>query len=1026
MRRLPHSLLRLRFHNRIFTLLLILLFFCICYSNTYSQYFGRNKVQYKQFDFNILKTKHFDIYFYPKEQEAAKQAAFLAERWYARFSRILNHTFNQRQPLIIYASQPHFRQTTTIPGIMGEGTGGVTEFLKRRIVIPMGASLAQTDHVIGHELVHAFQYDISMQDRSKFAIATSPLFRLPLWFIEGMAEYLSIGPTDSHTSMWMRDAWYRKRVPNIKKLNNSSKYFPYRYGQSLWAYITGTWGDKAVGTIMKSACQTGDYKTAFQKITDIPLEAISEKWIRSMEKAYKPLTQSTHVSIDSKHLVIKGDKDKKLNISPSLSPDGKSLIFLSTRDWFSVDMYLADAVKGTIKKRLTRTDVNPEFESLQFIKSSGSWNTQGDRFVFGAIKKGKPVLSFINIENGTITKEVMLKELEEILNPSWSPCGRYIAFSAMIGGFSDIFIYDLEKEALKQITNDPFADLSPAWSPDGQYIAFVSDRFTSDMSHFNPGNYQISLLETRSKKIKRVPGIPVANNTNPQWSSDSKSLYFISDLNGITNIYRIKLFQYKLYQITNLFTGISSITSLSPALSLSSKSSHLVYCTFEDGYYNIYSIDNPEKISGCEKIILFDDIKPSILPPRQKAEGNLSELLKNPLFGLPEEASFEINDYKPKLKLDYMTPPQIAIGVDSFGTYAGGGTALFWSDMMGYHNLVTMIQASGRLPDTAALIGYQNSQSRWNWGAIAQRIPYLMGGYALYFDEREEESVYVEEEYIYRQSNNQLTLFASYPFSQVKRIEFSTGYSYINFTREIRRNIYSLDGYLMDKEKEKLPSAQSLHLGSLSIAFVHDSSIPGATSPLIGQSYRLEYSPTIGSISLQTILADYRKYIVPISPFTVAFRFLHYGRYGKNSEDERLWPLFLGYETFIRGYNYQSFDSEELNEGEGYFDFDRLIGSRILVANFEIRFPVFRLLGLGRGYYGSYPLEFITFFDTGLAWDAEHKPWFSGGNRKPLSSAGIGLRTNLLGYMVLGLNLVKPFDRPNKGWYLQLSLWPGF
>jgi hypothetical protein len=128
-----------------------------------AQYFGRNKVQYETFDFKILYTEHFDVYFYAKEREAATQVARLAERWYARISRLLNVDLKGRQILILYSSLPHFQQTAAIPGIIGEGTGGVTESLKRRIVLPMAASLAETDHVVGHELVHAFHYQITSQ-----------------------------------------------------------------------------------------------------------------------------------------------------------------------------------------------------------------------------------------------------------------------------------------------------------------------------------------------------------------------------------------------------------------------------------------------------------------------------------------------------------------------------------------------------------------------------------------------------------------------------------------------------------------------------------------------------------------------------------------------------------------------------------------------------------------------------------------------------------------------------------------------
>ncbi|UCE22497.1 MAG: peptidase S9, partial [Candidatus Aminicenantes bacterium] len=228
----------------IVVILLLTLGVGITASSINGQYFGRNKVQYESFDFKVIHTEHFDIYFYPEKREAAMQAARIAERWYARLSRIFNHQLKGRQPLILYASSPDFQQTATIPGIIGEGTGGVTEMLKRRIVLPLGVSLAESDHVIGHELVHAFQFDLTTENVPKFAGASSVAMQVPLWLIEGLAEYLSIGPVDAHTAMWMRDATQREKLPTVRQLNNA-QYFPYRYGQSLWAYITGKWGDGA-------------------------------------------------------------------------------------------------------------------------------------------------------------------------------------------------------------------------------------------------------------------------------------------------------------------------------------------------------------------------------------------------------------------------------------------------------------------------------------------------------------------------------------------------------------------------------------------------------------------------------------------------------------------------------------------------------------------------------------------------------------------------------------------------------------
>src|SRR5438309_11490796 len=157
-------------------------------STASAQYFGRNKVRYKKLDFQVLKTEHFDIYFYPEEREGIDIAARMAERWHARLGRLFAHELRGRQPLVLYASHPDFEQTNAIEGELSEGTGGVTEPLRRRIVLPLGGPLSDTGHVIGHELVHAFQFGMTTTPGS--ASGVNGAERLPLWVLEGMAGCL--------------------------------------------------------------------------------------------------------------------------------------------------------------------------------------------------------------------------------------------------------------------------------------------------------------------------------------------------------------------------------------------------------------------------------------------------------------------------------------------------------------------------------------------------------------------------------------------------------------------------------------------------------------------------------------------------------------------------------------------------------------------------------------------------------------------------------------------------------------------
>lgn len=1013
--------------NRRWTVSLLVAVLCLSFFalNATAQYFGRNKVQYQRFDFKILKTKHFDIYYYPEFEAMANHAARIAERWYSRLNRILNHELKGRQPLILYSSSTHFQQTTAIPDLISEGTGGVTEAFKRRIILPVGSSLAETDHVIGHELVHAFQYDITSQGRPG-GYAGSAAMRVPLWFIEGMSEYLSIGSVDTQTAMWMRDATRRKEIPPIKKLDNPYKYFPYRYGHGLLAYITGRWGDETIGRLLKGVGRVGDLESVMTRVLGVNYETLSKEWLEAYKKRYEPLVSQTELPSVTAKVIFKGTEMNPYNVAPALSPDGKDIIFLSTRDLFSIDLYLADPTTGSIKRKITETAVDPEFESIQFIRSSGAWDAQGKRFVFGAVSKGKPILTIYDVERERIADEINFPSLDEIFNPSWSPDNRHIVFTALDRGQTDLYVYDLGSRSLKQLTDDPFADLQPAWSPDGRAIAFVTDRFGTDLSLLSYGDYELALMDPESGKITRVEAFNGAKNINPQWSPDAQCLYFVSDVSGKPDIYRVELSSGQIFQVTNLYTGVSGITELSPTFSVASATGRMIYSAYEEGQFSIYALEEKEILEGKPELARFEGKLLSVLPPREEPAGALLGLLRNPLFGLPEQMEFPVAEYKPKLSLDYVAPPQVGVGVDRFGTYTGGGVALFWSDMLGYHSLGTLAQVSSRLKDATAIVSYQNSRHRLNWGGAVGRIPYVIGSYSVSVGNFYGEPAYIEEDYLYWQINYQIQGFLAYPFNQVRRVEMRSGFQYIDFSQEIVTQIFSMyDGTQLVRDIQQLPAPDSINFFYTSLALVYDSALWGATGPVLGQSYLLELTPTIGSISYQSLLADYRRYFVPAKPFTLAFRLLHYGRYGKDAEDERLWPVYIGYESLVRGYDYYSFSYDELS-GPNAFDLNRLYGSKILVGNAELRFPLFRVLGIGKGYYGVFPVDMVFFYDWGVAWENASKPTFLNGTRKPVSSAGVGLRFNVFGYLILGFNAVKPFDRPTKDWVFQLSFFPGF
>ena len=1019
-----------------------------------AQYFGQNKVQFKKLDFQVLKTEHFDIYFYPQEREGIDIAARMAERWHARLERLFEHTLRGRQPLVLYASHPDFEQTNAIQGELGEGTGGVTEPLRRRIVLPMGGPLADTDHVIGHELVHAFQFDITTPRNAP--PGDTGASRLPLWFIEGMAEYLSLGPVDPNTTMWLRDAVRQNKLPAIDDLNDP-KYFPYRWGQAFWAYVGGRYGDDNIRRMLAVAAAAGDPGVAIEKVLGIKAKDLSAEWQDSIRRAYEPVLAAAMPPTEVGKVVIQGKKlGEDLNVGPAISPDGRWIAFLSTRSIFSTDLFIADASNGRIVHKLTSTATDPHFSSLQFIYSAGAWDSASERIAIATVTGGRPALAIFTAANGHKEQEIKLPDLDEVFNPTWAPDGHALCFTGMTRGLTDLFVYDLRASKLQRLTSDAYADLQPAWSPDGTRIAFATDRFTSDLNTLRIGAYRLALIDPESGRIEPLAAFMSGKNINPQWSPDGRALFFISDRDGIPNLYRVAVGSADIAQITRISTGLSGITESSPVLSVAARAAVAAFSVYQDGKYDIHTLDigadsrratgtageadrrAPAESSGADRAQGTSAPTAAVLPPLERQSSEVEQTIGNPTFGLPPATDYEIGGYKPNLSLEAMAQPSVAVGADRFGAAVGGGVAFQFGDMLGDHTLITAVQLNSgyglgnnfSLKNTAAQAAYFNQAHRWNWGVLGGQIPYLTGGF---LSQRGTlptgEPVQVDQAIIYRQTEQSGAFMTAYPFDRARRVEFQGGLTRITFDQLVQTQAFSLGtGQLIANDSQEQSIASPLTLGTTSAAFVYDTSNFGATSPVAGQRYRLEVAPTVGAINFTSTLLDYRKYFMPAPFYTIALRGIHYGRYGSGGQDARLFPLFVGYPSLVRGYDINTFDNSDCvpNATSSCPALDRMVGTRMLVGNLEFRFPLLRPFGASQRMYGPVPVEVALFTDGGVAWDAGEKPSLLGGSRKGVGSAGVALRVNLLGFAIGEFDFTHPFQRPGRGWVFQFNLSPGF
>jgi hypothetical protein len=637
-------------------------------------------------------------------------------------------------------------------------------------------------------------------------------------------------------------------------------------------------------------------------------------------------------------------------------------------------------------RKLVSTAADPHFDSLQFLESAGAWDSSGRRFALASIQGGHPVVTILDMPGGEVRRERSFTDLDQIFSPTWSPDGTRLAFSAMRGGTSDLYELDLDRDVLRRLTADAYADLQPAWSPDGKTIAFVSDRFTSALPSLTFGEYRLGTLDLETGEMRALPFIPNVKHIDPKWVGDA--LYFVADVNDVSNVFRLDIATGAFTQITDAREGVSGLTALSPALSVS-RTGRLAFSEYERGEYEVRVISIPHRESAIERSAIGD--LTSITSPITRSP------IADPLPA-PALDSVDSKPYKPKLTLSGLGQPYLTAGGGMLGGFFRAGMSFALSDLLEERQLQTAVQVGGSMTDFAVQTAYVNRQSRWNWALVGGQIPILIGDSRL----SSTGDTLSRETTVARQIHRQVSGVAMYPFSAARRLELSGGAHAIAFDRQLATQVYSTStGKIVREAKEQLGSDGAAVLVEAAAALVYDTSVFGATAPVLGSRYRLEAAPTVGDLSFMTIVADYRRYMMPVRPVSLALRVEHVGRYGTGARDPRLLPLVWSLRDLVRGYD----------------PHDVLTTARMTVANAELRVPLVGPFGRLSA-SSALPIDALLFGDAG-AFDT------ATATRTMLRSMGAGIRLNAGGF-VFEFDAVRPLDPKPQGWTLAVNFHPGF
>jgi Tol biopolymer transport system component len=591
----------------------------------FGQYFrfGKNRVQYEAQEWFYLQSTHFDVFYYDDAYELADFTAKAAEDAYRQISGLFRYEITDRIPIIVYKSHNDFAVTNAVDlPAYSEGIGGVTELFKNRVAIPFMGDYRDYRRVLHHELVHAVINDMFYGGTLQSILQNNIRLRIPDWFNEGLAEYAALG-WDTSSDMYIRDAVLEDNLPPIQHLRG---YFAYRGGQSVWDYIASQYGREKISEILQRARLSRSIEGSLERSTGLSFDELSRRWQQSLREIHYPeLTAREDLGRTTRPRISR--REGYLNSSPALSPQGDRLAYVSTRGAF-FDVYIANVNEGGAVRRLVNGQDNSDFESLRILSPGLTWSPDGRQIALAVKSRHSEAIAVVDVGSGE-ARHYRTPEVDQIFSVTWNPRGHSIAFSGAKNGQSDIYVLDLGTSEIRNLTQDAFSDHEPSWRHDGRAIAFHSDRGrlteirkhglrTLDMFEHDFGRYDVYLLELDehgaplSSAVHRVTSGSTWDNMSARFGPDPHRLLFVSDRNGIYNLYEADLETGSERPLTDVVRGITQVA-------LSGDGQRAAVVSLEAGVPSIYILNEP-----FERTLERDELRPNVWAQRVDPRGDHS------------------------------------------------------------------------------------------------------------------------------------------------------------------------------------------------------------------------------------------------------------------------------------------------------------------------------------------------------------------------------------------------------------------
>jgi hypothetical protein len=802
-------------------------------------YFGQNKIQFKDFAWQVLRGEHVDLYFYPEEDQIARVALEYAEESFDVLAEKFGHTPARRIPLILYASHTDFEQTNVLPFVPPEGILGVTEFLRSRVMIPFQGDYAEFRHTVRHEMVHAFQLSVSVEAYERYPRGSRPA--IPLWWSEGLAELWS-GGEDTRDEMVLRELTISGVLPTLAQLNFIYGSVVYPLGGAIHRWLATEFGDWRVQVFYRTLWKYSSFLDALQGVYGVPIAELNERYQHYFRQRYYPavserepmgLTAWRLAELAIKPVAYRAPRDSVTQV-----------LYLTPRSGY-MSIYGMDLTRPGSGHPVVTGERSAQFES--FHPFASRIDVHGTTAAFTSKYLERDALFIWDLARRRVVGRYQFPDLISILSPTWAPDGRSIVFSGLtVSGVSDLYRLRLPDGRLEPLTRDRYLDVDPSFSPDGGTIVFASDRtpFGAD------GALNLFLLDVATDSITYLT-YGRWRDEGPRWATNGR-VYFSSDRHGVFDV----------YSVDSTGTGRQETETLSGAFDPDwVESDHaLVYGGFHELSFGIFRARQPG-VPNAPPVALA--------PDRQPPGWAWSEL------AVARYAHADPTPYERKFSLDFASgEAAVAPGLGS----AAGAIFLF-SDLLSDHllflNIASFQQAGfGNLFENfSGSLFYLNQKRRLNWGAGAFRF----------------RGVFYEGDYetVYEETAGGGFAEVRWPFSRFSRVE-----AQFRLERSNRLDLVGGD----PREPRRVG-----WLASHYVSLVRDNSLWLPTGPIDGERRNITVGLTNdlsnGRFDSWLVLLDQRRYfrLAPQSAYAVRA----FGYYSAGSRPRR---VALGGTWGMRGY----------------------------------------------------------------------------------------------------------------------------